>query len=175
MLTVSGTDITNAITLNTIGSGGTHTSASDVVYDAAGNIYITNSATTAGNVGQILQVFSPGGNTLARTSGTSAGGINNFVLLPGSTGGIAGDYNNNGVVDAADYVVWRNAGPADTLPNDSTPGSVSSADYDVFKANFGKTAGSGSGASNTAVPEPSTIVLLALGLVVGMGRRKRTA
>ena len=29
--------------------------------------------------------------------------------------GVAGDYNNNGVVDAADYVVWRNAGASDTL------------------------------------------------------------
>ena len=24
--------------------------------------------------------------------------------------GVAGDYNNNGVVDAADYVLWRNGG-----------------------------------------------------------------
>ena len=37
---------------------------------------------------------------------------------------VAGDYNDNGVVDAADYVVWRNAGAAATLPNDPTPGTV---------------------------------------------------
>lgn len=37
----------------------------------------------------------------------------------------AGDYNGNGVVDAADYVVWRNT-------------NGSQAAYDVWRANFGK-------------------------------------
>ena len=54
---------------------------------------------------------------------------------------LAGDYNNNGIVDAADYVLWRNGGP---LQNDPTPG-VQPADYDVWRAHFGQTAGSGSG------------------------------
>ena len=49
-----------------------------------------------------------------------------------------GDYNNNGVVDAADYVLWRNGG---TLQNDPTPG-VQPGDYAVWRANFGKTGGS---------------------------------
>jgi hypothetical protein len=49
-------------------------------------------------------------------------------------GGPTGDYNNNGVVDAADYVLWRKGG---TLQNDPTPG-VQPADYDVWRANFGK-------------------------------------
>jgi serralysin len=60
--------------------------------------------------------------------------------------GLVGDYNNNGVVDAADYVLWRNGGP---LQNDPTPG-VSEGDYDVWRANFGKTS-PGSGASLAAV------------------------
>jgi hypothetical protein len=48
-------------------------------------------------------------------------------------GGATGDYNNNGVVDAADYVLWRKGG---TLQNDPTPG-VQPADYGVWRANFG--------------------------------------
>ena len=40
--------------------------------------------------------------------------------------GLPGDYNNNGGVDAADYVLWRNGGP---LLNDATPG-VQPGDYD---------------------------------------------
>ncbi len=37
------------------------------------------------------------------------------------------------------------------------------ADYDVWRAHFGQTAGSGSGASaNAAVPEPATLMLLML-------------
>jgi hypothetical protein len=76
--------------------------------------------------------------------------------------GVSGDYNNNGTVDAADYVVWRNAGPADTLPNDTTPGTVNGADYDLWKSRFGATSGSGS-LAGSAVPEPSTVFLLAVG------------
>jgi autotransporter-associated beta strand protein len=67
--------------------------------------------------------------------------------------GIDGDFNNNGVVDAADYVLWRNGGP---LENDPTDG-VQPEDYDIWRANFGLTAGAGAVASvgNHAVPEPT--------------------
>jgi autotransporter-associated beta strand protein len=73
--------------------------------------------------------------------------------------GIPGDYNNNGVVDAADYVLWRKGGP---LANDFTPG-VQASDYDFWRARFGATTnpGSGSRLANSAVPEPSTIIMLA--------------
>jgi hypothetical protein len=71
---------------------------------------------------------------------------------------LIGDYNNNGVVDAADYVLWRNGGP---LMNDSTPAGVGPEDYNVWRENFGKTATPGSAAA-AAVPEPSTFVLLCL-------------
>jgi len=79
-----------------------------------------------------------------------------------------GDYNNNGVVDAADYTVWRNnLGSMVTLPNDTTPGSVTPADYGVWKANFGSTAGAGAGAASSsasAVPEPATQLLLLIAM-----------
>ena len=32
------------------------------------------------------------------------------VMLPAPPG-VPGDYNDNGIVDAADYVLWRNGGP----------------------------------------------------------------
>lgn len=69
------------------------------------------------------------------------------------------------LVDAADYVVWRkNNNTAITLPNDLTPGTVSQADYDVWRAHFGHPYGSGWGASvNTAVPKPITALRIILG------------
>jgi hypothetical protein len=78
---------------------------------------------------------------------------------------LLGDYNMNGVVDAADYTVWRNtlgqmgAGLAADGNGDSV---VDADDYGVWKSHFGNMApGSGSATSaNSAVPEPATLVLL---------------
>ena len=67
---------------------------------------------------------------------------------------LVGDYNNSGTVDLADYVVWRNAlNQAVTLPNDSTPGMVTQADHDVWRANFGRTAPAGTSTPGTT-PRP---------------------
>jgi hypothetical protein len=80
--------------------------------------------------------------------------------------GVNGDYNNNGVVDASDYVVWRKRLNQDvTLPNDTSPGTVRAVDYTVWRANFGKLAsGSGSGAllATGEIPEPASGLLATL-------------
>jgi hypothetical protein len=87
--------------------------------------------------------------------------------------GISGDYNGNGVVDAADYTVWRdNLGKSVTLPNDTTPGTVVQADFDVWKNNFGLHAGSGAFSAG-AVPEPATWLLGLVGAcLLGVFRRR---
>ena len=80
---------------------------------------------------------------------------------------LQGDYNDNGVVDAADYTVWLdNLGSTNVLPNDPIGGDIGQAHYDQWKNNFGSTAGSGS-VSVGAVPEPNAVILLvtAVGLV----------
>jgi PEP-CTERM motif len=79
--------------------------------------------------------------------------------------GLPGDYNQNGIVDAADYVVWsKNVGASTALPNDLIGGTIGATQYNQWRANYGKTApgaGSGSdGSVNAAVPEPATLVLL---------------
>jgi len=58
----------------------------------------------------------------------------------------AGDYNNDNVVNAADYTVWRNnlGQPASTLPNRDPANMATNVDashYDDWKANFGNTGG----------------------------------
>lgn len=74
------------------------------------------------------------------------------VILPG-------DYNDDGVVDAGDYSVWRDAMDSyAVLPNDTTPSSVSHADYDVWVANFGAiapasaTGGASLGVESISIP-----------------------
>ncbi len=83
------------------------------------------------------------------------------ILAGAVAPGVAGDYNGNGKVDAADYVLWRNGGP---LQNDATPG-VQAGDYAIWTAQFGQGSGSGSGLG--AVPEPSTL-LMGLGMGLAM-------
>ena len=88
---------------------------------------------------------------------------------------LAGDFNVDGVVDSADYVLWRaNIGqPAGTLPNDTTGAVVGDDQYNLWRANFGNQLASGSGSkvSSAAVPEPSSLGLLAFGLAIFAARR----
>ena len=86
---------------------------------------------------------------------------------------LPGDYNADEVVDAADYAVWRdNFGSDNTLPNDDTDG-VDQDDYDRWKTNFGRSVLGGSGSStDTAVPEPATLVMVFLGLASTRAREK---
>jgi hypothetical protein len=84
--------------------------------------------------------------------------------------GVAGDYNGNGVVDTADYILWRNGGP---LQNEiDTPGTVNAADYTAWRARFGATSGAGVGAA-AAVPEPASLTLLLSCLCFVATRRQR--
>ncbi|HEX2476094.1 MAG TPA: dockerin type I domain-containing protein, partial [Lacipirellulaceae bacterium] len=81
-----------------------------------------------------------------------------------SVAGVAGDYNRNGTVDAADYVLWRKTlgqmGVGLTADGNDN-GSIDASDYDVWRANFGRTAGAASGSSvGAAAPEPMSCVLL---------------
>jgi hypothetical protein len=85
-----------------------------------------------------------------------------------------GDYNNNGRVDTADYVVWRKRlGQNVTIPNDMTPGTIRVEDYTVWRTNFGRALGGGAAAS-AAVPEPATVILaIVAGPAIIFVRRKR--
>ncbi len=91
-------------------------------------------------------------------------GDSNFIASYDLPAGVPGDYNGNGTVDAADYVLWRNGGP---LQNEvDTLGTVTSEDYTVWRARFGNTAGSAASADRqplgaTSVPEPRAVVFLA--------------
>jgi hypothetical protein len=79
------------------------------------------------------------------------------------TSGLAGDYNHDGVVNAADYTVWR----------DGLGTRFTQSYYDAWRLQFGQTAGSGAG-SDGAVPEPSTLALSAIVCVAPFaGRRKQ--
>ncbi|HVT29189.1 MAG TPA: hypothetical protein VHE81_14330 [Lacipirellulaceae bacterium] len=90
---------------------------------------------------------------------------------------LPGDYNNNGAVDAGDYVMWRKKiGNGTSLPNDDTVG-VGQDDYARWRTHFGEklTAGGSGGnlLAGSTVPEASTLALVAVVLVfVGVSCRR---
>ncbi|HEY4232434.1 MAG TPA: dockerin type I domain-containing protein [Lacipirellulaceae bacterium] len=97
---------------------------------------------------------------------------------------LPGDYNGNGIVDAADYTVWHDhLGQNFSLQNrdPNASGEINGTDYDFWVSHFGDT---GSGAGSTAgqassgtqagVPEPSTMSLMVVamtGCIVRMAAR----
>lgn len=93
--------------------------------------------------------------------------FDNVIVEYASFGSAPGDYNLDGVVDAADYTVWRDtlgqSGPGLAADGDGD-NSVDSDDYQVWKLNFGAGAPSVGGVASQAlaVPEPAAAGLAAL-------------
>lgn len=84
---------------------------------------------------------------------------------------LAGDYNSNGIVDTADYIIWRRNVGAASIPNRDTQntGLVGQADFNTWRANIGKMVGAAAGLEPNAiaaVPEPATYLLLLAALAV---------
>jgi hypothetical protein len=107
--------------------------------------------------------------------------------------GLDGDYDGNGTVDAADYVVWRKYFGLSTAQQSNNEnadgnlnGTIDAADYAVWRNNFGLSVASGAAAVaggaalaaptlSAAVPEPAGALLLciAAGSLLAGARRFR--
>jgi hypothetical protein len=91
---------------------------------------------------------------------------------------LAGDYDRNGVVDAADYLLWRNtlnqAVALGSGADGDANGIVQEADYNIWRRNFGRSAGQAAQLPSVSVPEPATLGL-ALGAAILMLHRRRLA
>lgn len=89
------------------------------------------------------------------------------VFVSNAVAHLPGDFNNDGTVDTADYLVWRN--------NDA-----SQIEYDLWRDNFGRTLFTGSAEAlslaerpSAIVPEPTCIALAAAALGACMLRTRR--
>lgn len=144
--------------------------------DAIRSLYFDNVLQAAGTWG------APG--SLASNTSSLFSGIGWLNAAVGAVAGLAGDFNSDTKVNAADYALWRrNDGTLNPLANDNGLGvPITSAHYDLWRANFGN-GGPGSGSSlgaAAAVPEPASLLLLLLaggsvvmGTDLGGGRRRR--
>jgi hypothetical protein len=94
--------------------------------------------------------------------------FSHLVLVERTPEPISGDYNQNGVVDAADYTIWRHTlGSMTELQADGdNSGTVDQGDYAVWTANFGATAPAQSITGQGPVPEPHAAMLLGVAMTV---------
>jgi hypothetical protein len=93
---------------------------------------------------------------------------------------LTGDFNGDGVVDAADYVVWRKSlgqSGAGLVADANRSGLIDQGDFDLWRANFGRRApidSTLSSSSHAGVPEPAGGLLLILAAVLGIWNRHRS-
>ena len=146
----------------------------------------TQSVDPGGNSSGMLVEWDLDGNGLYDTSPTTSktfvasyptpGDYKVFARLTDTAGAVAvsaplvlhvslpGDYNGNGFVDAADYVLWRKG----------LGTTYTQADYGVWRSHLGQSAGSGLGAiAGAAVPEPEIVVMLMFAVAGWRPSRRR--
>lgn len=120
----------------------------------------------------------------ANATHTSAGmvdGVATYTFLVGDDASLnqPGDYNSDGVVNLADYTVWRdNLGAEEesgVLGGNGNGGLVDASDYLVWKDLFGTVYSSNASISAQAIPEPSAVTLVIFGhaILLGVARRVR--
>jgi hypothetical protein len=142
---------------------------------ATGNLVSnTRFGNTPGNL-----LTTPGGSFMVRYDYGGNGGVTLQAIL---IDGVLGDFNVDGSVDAADYIVWRKHNGTDSpLPNDNSLGTpIREAHYQLWRSHFGMSAGIGSSIERAAaVPEPSCLVLtstmLLIARMIGVRRPRRVA
>ncbi|WP_145291150.1 beta strand repeat-containing protein [Pirellulimonas nuda] len=91
---------------------------------------------------------------------------------------VPGDYDRNGVVDAADYLIWRSSfGAPVASPGDGADGNldgiVDAADFSVWRDHLA----GGAATASASVPEPAGVMLALFGVALSLTpllRRGRT-
>ena len=151
--------------------------AREIALDADGNLFISGFGSVVNVLPNADNVAGINPNTTVKwwTSETfsSFNGID--IGFAGAAVGQPGDFNNDGKVNAADYTIWRdNLGGNSSVLNGNGSGAatVVAADYDLWKTHFGAGGPGAGGIAGGAVPEPTSVMLVLVGLAgLAAGRR----
>jgi T5SS/PEP-CTERM-associated repeat protein len=108
--------------------------------------------------GQRLFTTDGAGSFLVHYGAGSAFNARQIVLTNFQSSTLAGDFNRDGSVDAADYVVWRR--------NPSGNAFVDTTNYQTWRANFGRAAEQL--VESTNVPEPAAFALIGTMLIAAL-------
>lgn len=160
-------DPDNVVLTDTIPQTGTVT---DVSFDAAGNVYITN------RTEEVLSIWSPGGDWIATTNSDGTFSLQQILS------GVNADFNGDDLVDGADFLTWqRNFGINDgtALLSDGDAdgdGNVLASDLAAWQSQF--STDPTSTATAAAAPEPASLALVACMAAAGgcgmVVRRRRS-
>jgi probable HAF family extracellular repeat protein len=120
--------------------------------------------------------MSADGRTIVGFGRNPAGNTEAWIATITEPSALPGDFNDNGSVDAADYVVWRKGLGMTYTQND----------YDTWRAHFANRALAGAGSDATAhlmyasaeslsaaIPEPASCAVVGIALVATLARRRR--
>jgi len=115
-----------------------------------------------------IATFAAAADPVSQTVSASAV-YDNFTIRDG----LAGDYNNDGMVDTADYTLWRstfgNSVTTGKFADGSKDGVINAADYVIWRDNLNANIFTGSGAATgngTAVPEPASWIAIIAGALL---------
>ena len=151
---------------------------------------VDSSESTVDNVEHIyLTDLDPGTYTLRMTTSATRDFGLAWRLSNVAPGVSFGDYNNNGIVDAADFTIWQDTlgSLLDLRADGDGDGVIGQDDYVIWENGFGMTVPASAAAASsttTAIPEPEsltlclvTFILLARWLTLrslshGMGRSR---
>jgi hypothetical protein len=105
--------------------------------------------------------------------------LDELPIMPWSLSAPAlGDFNQDSIVDASDYVVWRRSlgqNGVGLAADSDLNGIIDYADYDFWRSQFGQGAISGteigSSSSKAALPEATTSVMFLTGMLAMFLRR----
>jgi hypothetical protein len=122
--------------------------------------------TVRGFKGDYEVSVSAAGHTVSVDSTLSSGGEQLTVVLPI----LVGDYNSDGVVDVADYTLWRDSrGSTSSLAADGdNNGIVDDGDYQLWTSRLGSVA-----IVASLVPEPTGLTIIVLAGLCSFGARHR--
>jgi hypothetical protein len=138
----------------------------------------TGSWTTWQYVSLQSQQLLAGTNSIQVTAAGSSGPNLDHLLLA-TLPNFYGDYNQNGIVDQGDYLLWRKT--KGTLvargagADGNANGIVDDDDYIFWRTRFGTAVprGSGGGLENLSVPEPGSALGVMIGIVALLASTKR--
>jgi hypothetical protein len=153
-------------------SGNFFNPAGDTMTLFAGSAIDTRTFTSVPTDGVMSRVYPS--NTLATNSPRNFAGTSGSVNLAPPAPSPTGDYNGNGTVDAADYVVWRDTFSQPVTAGEGADGNangtIDPGDYEFWQARFGNTVPSPARAA--AVPEPAPLLLALASLPLFAGCRR---